>query len=80
MINKPNVKIANPITADYDTMRNGLLCGLLMAVSNNEKRGYPDLNLFELGTVFDGDMPGHFFRIQLIFFSCFFCKKHNCLL
>ena len=38
-------------------MRNGLLCGLLTAVSNNEKRGYPDLNLFELGTVFDGDMP-----------------------
>jgi phenylalanyl-tRNA synthetase beta chain len=56
---KANVKIANPITSDYDTMRNGLLCGLLMAVSNNEKRGYPDLNLFELGTVFDGDMPGN---------------------
>ncbi len=54
---KPNIKIANPITADYDTMRNGLLFGLLLAVSNNEKRGYPDLNLFELGTVFDGDMP-----------------------
>lgn len=28
-----------------------------MAVSNNEKRGYSDLNLFELGTVFDGDAP-----------------------
>lgn len=55
---KPNIKIANPITADYDTMRNGLLFGLLLAVSNNEKRGYPDLNLFELGAVFDGDMPG----------------------
>ncbi len=55
---KPNIKIANPITADYDTMRNGLLCGLLTAVSNNEKRGYPDLNLFEVGTVFDGDTPG----------------------
>ena len=54
---KPNIKIANPITADYDTMRNGLLCGLLTAVSNNEKRGYSDLNLFELGTVFDGDTP-----------------------
>ena len=54
---KQNIKIANPITADYDTMRNGLLCGLLTAVSNNEKRGYPDLNLFELGTVFDGDTP-----------------------
>ena len=39
-------------------MRNGLLYGLLMVVSNNEKRGYPDLDVFELGTVFDGDMPG----------------------
>ena len=56
---KPNIKIANPITSDYDTMRNGLLCGLLTAVSNNEKRGYANLNLFELGTVFDGDMPGN---------------------
>ena len=55
---KTNIKIANPITTDYDTMRNGLLFGLLNAVSNNEKRGFSDLNLFELGTVFDGDMPG----------------------
>lgn len=54
---KPNIKIANPITSDYDTLRNGLLFGLLYAVSNNEKRGYPDLNLFELGVVFDGDAP-----------------------
>ena len=54
---KPNIKIENPITSDYDTMRNGLMYGLLMAVSNNEKRGYSDLNLFELGTVFDGDAP-----------------------
>ncbi len=53
----PNVQISNPITAELDTLRNGLLGGLLTAVSNNEKRGYPDLNLFELGTVFDGDMP-----------------------
>ncbi|MDW2995111.1 MAG: phenylalanine--tRNA ligase subunit beta [Alphaproteobacteria bacterium] len=54
---KANIKIANPITSDFDTMRNGLLYGLLSAVSNNEKRGYADLNLFELGTVFDGDAP-----------------------
>ncbi len=54
---RPNIKISNPITSDYDTLRNGLLFGLLLAVSNNEKRGYPDLNLFEIGTVFDGDMP-----------------------
>ena len=55
---KPSVKIANPIVNDMDTARNGLLENLLIAVANNEKRGFPDLNLFELGTVFDGDMPG----------------------
>ena len=55
---KQSIKIANPITTDMDTARNSLLGGLLQTVSNNEKRGYPDLNLFELGTVFDGDMPG----------------------
>ena len=41
-----------------DTARNNLLGNLLIAVANNEKRGYPDLNLFEMGTVFDGDQPG----------------------
>ena len=54
---KKIVKIANPITNDLDTARNCLLENLLVAVANNEKRGYADLNLFELGTVFDGDMP-----------------------
>ncbi len=55
---KPNIMISNPITSDFDTMRNGLLYGLLSVVSGNEKRGYPDVSVFELGTVFDGDMPG----------------------
>ena len=55
---KPIIKIANPIINDLDTARNGLLENLLIAVANNEKRGFPDLNLFEMGTVFDGDMPG----------------------
>ena len=54
---KPIIKIANPIINDLDTARNGLLGNLLIAVANNEKRGYPDLNLFEMGTVFDGDQP-----------------------
>jgi len=54
---KPIIKIANPIINDLDTARNGLLGNLLIAVANNEKRGYPDLNLFEIGTVFDGDQP-----------------------
>ncbi len=52
------IKIANPITKELDTVRNTLLENLLIAVANNEKRGAPDLNLFELGTVFDGDKPG----------------------
>ena len=55
---KPIIKIANPIVSDLDTARNCLLENLMIAVANNEKRGYSDLNLFELGTVFDGDMPG----------------------
>ena len=54
----PIVKIANPIVNDMDTARNTLLGNMLEFVRNNEKRGYPDLNLFELGTVFDGDAPG----------------------
>lgn len=55
---KPIVKIANPIVVDMDTARNNLLENLLIAVSNNEKRGFSDLNMFEVGTVFDGDNPG----------------------
>jgi len=31
---------------------------LLIAISNNEKRGFSDLNMFEIGTVFDGQNPG----------------------
>lgn len=55
---RPIIRVANPIISDFDTARNSLLGILLNAVANNEKRGYPDLNLFEVGTVFDGDMPG----------------------
>lgn len=55
---KTIINIANPIINTMDTARNGLLGTLLSFVSENEKRGFPDLNMFELGTVFDGDMPG----------------------
>ncbi len=54
---KPIIKIANPITADMDTLRGGLLGDLLRFVGDNEKRGYADVNLFMVGTVFDGDTP-----------------------
>ncbi|MCM1294423.1 MAG: phenylalanine--tRNA ligase subunit beta [Muribaculaceae bacterium] len=55
----PPVKIANPITVEMDVARSTLLGNMLNVVSDNEKRGYPDLALFELGTVFTGDMPGN---------------------
>jgi len=58
LTDKPIIKVANPIIVDLDTARNCLLGNLLIAVANNEKRGYSDLNMFEMGTVFDGDEPG----------------------
>jgi len=58
LTDKPIIKIANPIIVDLDTARNNLLGNLLIAVAKNEKRGFPDLNMFEMGTVFDGDKPG----------------------
>ena len=57
LTNKPIIRVANPIVSDLDTARNTVLGGLLVAVGENEKRGYPDMNLFELGTAFDGDIP-----------------------
>ena len=56
--NKPIIDIANPIIVDLDTARNNLIGNLLIAIANNEKHGYPDINIFELGAVFDGDTPG----------------------
>lgn len=54
---KPIVKVSNPITVDFDCMRNCLLGNQLIALTQNIKRGYPNVAIFELGTVFDGDMP-----------------------
>ena len=58
LTDRPVIKIANPITADLDTARNTLMGNVLNAAAANEKRGYGDVNIFELGTVFDGDAPG----------------------
>ncbi len=55
---KPIIKISNPIINNMDTARNSLLGTMLSFISENEKRGYSDLDMFELSTVFDGDMPG----------------------
>ena len=55
---KPNVKIANPMTDTMNTARNALLPNMLDAISDNAKRGYPNLAMFEIGKVFDGPNPG----------------------
>ncbi len=59
LTDKPVIKVSNPITVDFDCMRNCLLGNQLIALSQNIKRGFPDIAIFELGTVFDGDMPGN---------------------
>ena len=58
LTNKPIISVSNPITVDFDCMRNCLLGNQLIALSQNIKRGFPNVAMFELGTVFDGDMPG----------------------
>jgi phenylalanyl-tRNA synthetase beta chain len=55
---KQNIKIANPIADYLNTARNSLIPNMLDGVAANEKRGYPDLAMFEVGTVFDGPNPG----------------------
>ncbi|MFQ6760227.1 MAG: phenylalanine--tRNA ligase subunit beta [Alphaproteobacteria bacterium] len=58
LTDKPIIPVSNPITVEFDCMRNNLLGNLLIALTGNIKRGYPNVAMFELGTVFDGDMPG----------------------
>src|ERR1700676_2152785 len=49
--------LANPIASDLSDMRPSLLPGLVAAVQANVDRGFPDLALFEVGQVFNGDRP-----------------------
>ena len=48
----PLVRLANPIAAQYPTLRTTLLPGLLDACQRNISRGFKDLALFETGAVF----------------------------
>ncbi|SHL33933.1 phenylalanine--tRNA ligase subunit beta [Roseibium suaedae] len=54
---KPELALANPISADLSDMRPSLLPGLLAAAQRNADRGYPDVALFEIGQIFAGDAP-----------------------
>lgn len=54
---KPELKLANPISADMSDMRPSLIPGLASAVQRNVDRGFADLALFEVGQVFAGERP-----------------------
>lgn len=50
--------LENPISTDMSHMRPALLPALLQAAARNQARGFADMALFEVGTVFDGGEPG----------------------
>ncbi|WP_273757428.1 phenylalanine--tRNA ligase subunit beta [Bartonella sp. AU55XJBT] len=51
------LKLVNPIAADMSVMRPSLLPGLLMATQRNADRGFSDLALFEVSSIYEGDTP-----------------------
>ena len=53
----PQIKLANPISADLSIMRQSLLPNLLSIIQRNTARGMRDLALFEQGNVFMGTGP-----------------------
>ncbi|MDI6900126.1 MAG: phenylalanine--tRNA ligase subunit beta [Anaerosomatales bacterium] len=46
------VRLINPMSEEQSVMRWTLLGGLLRAVSNNQRRGVPDVHLYEIANVF----------------------------
>jgi phenylalanyl-tRNA synthetase beta chain len=56
---QPNLTLANPIASDLSDMRPSLIPGLITAAQRNADRGFPDVALFEVGQIFQGDQPEH---------------------
>ncbi|MBI5163855.1 MAG: phenylalanine--tRNA ligase subunit beta [Magnetospirillum sp.] len=54
----PEMRLANPISADLDVMRPSVLPNLVAAAGRNDDRGFHDFGLFEIGAQFDGPEPG----------------------
>ena len=46
------VRVANPLSAQFDTLRPSLLPGLVRAVAHNRRHGRRDAALFEIGACF----------------------------
>ncbi|GAA5096905.1 phenylalanine--tRNA ligase subunit beta [Bartonella acomydis] len=60
---RAQLKLVNPISADMSVMRPSLLPGLLMAAQRNADRGFPDLALFEVSSVYEDDTPDKQHRV-----------------
>ncbi|QEX20329.1 phenylalanine--tRNA ligase beta subunit [Hypericibacter adhaerens] len=54
---KPELMLANPISADLDVMRPSILPNLVMAAARNAARGLSDLGLFEVGPQYADATP-----------------------
>lgn len=54
---KPELMVANPISAELDAMRPAILPNLLSAAARNANQGFHDLAIFEVGPEFKGDRP-----------------------
>ena len=46
------VELLNPMSGEHALLRHSLLPGLLRAVSYNQRRGVPDVHLYEIGSTF----------------------------
>jgi phenylalanyl-tRNA synthetase beta chain len=46
------VRLLNPMSAEQAVLRRTLLAGLLRSVSFNQRRGVPDVHLYEIGAVY----------------------------
>jgi len=51
---KDELRLQNPMSSELNYMRPSLLPNLIAAVGRNADRGYPNLGLFEVGTIFNG--------------------------
>ncbi len=49
----PSVEVTNPLVEDERFLRSSMAPGLLGAVAHNTERRYPDVRLFEIGSVFE---------------------------
>ncbi len=49
------VKLTNPLSAEFDTLRPSLVPGLVQSALYNQNHGAPDVWLFEIGKVFFAD-------------------------